>query len=91
MSERCPHCGGHLPARAIDPLPERLRADLEAAGQEVLPGGLVRERAAALVLGLEPGTLRNWRARNRGPAYRKSGGRVLYELTELANFREGGR
>jgi hypothetical protein len=92
---RCPHCGNFLPElstpdadfkeRAVE-----LRAELEASGYAVLPGGRVGEAAAAAALGLSPATLRNWRARGTGgPLYCKAGGRVLYELAALARFLRG--
>ena len=86
---RCPHCGNFLPDRAEESLrakAEQLRAELGAAGHAVLPGGRVNGRAAALVLGVVPATLRNWRAYGGGPLYLKAGGRVLYDLADLARF-----
>ena len=41
---------------------------------------------AASRLGLEPGTLANWRWSGRGPRFVKLGGRVRYRLADLAEY-----
>ena len=41
---------------------------------------------AANRLGLEPGTLANWRWDGSGPCYCKVGGRIRYRLADLADF-----
>ena len=41
---------------------------------------------AAARLGLEAGTLANWRWAGRGPCFVKLGGRVRYRLTDLADY-----
>ncbi len=45
---------------------------------------------AAVFLRVEARTLRNWRWKGAGPAYRKHGGRVVYHVTELERFSECG-
>lgn len=41
-------------------------------------------REAASRLGLEPGTLANWRWSGQGPRFVKIGGRVRYRLSDLS-------
>lgn len=95
LSRRCPQCGNHLPEAdeqdedgPLRAKAEELRADLEAKGHAVLPGGRVHEPAAAAVLGAVPATLRNWRNKLSGPGYLKAGGRIVYDLVDLARFVE---
>ena len=45
---------------------------------------------AAVFLRIEARTLRNWRWKGAGPAYRKHGGRVVYHVNELERFSEHG-
>lgn len=56
---------------------------------------LIDDRAAAVVLGVSPPTLRSWRCRGVGPTFVKLGtGRnaaVRYDLRDLAQFIEQGR
>lgn len=87
---RCHNCGAFLPERDPDEAHKakaaELRSELEAAGHEVLPGGRVYERSAALVMGVNRSTVRNWRCYHRGPPFLKSGDRVLYDLADMARF-----
>lgn len=46
---------------------------------------------SAPVMGAEPITLKKWRARGRGPAYIKIGGKIRYRLGDLLAFIEKGR
>lgn len=48
----------------------------------ICPDGRHDERAAAHYLGVQPGTLRAWRARDQGPAYIKAG-RIWYSLEDM--------
>lgn len=51
------------------------------------PGDLLDEREAAALLHAEVGTLRNWRAANKGPRYYKVGKRLVrYHRSDLAAF-----
>lgn len=51
------------------------------------PGDLVDERETAAILGIEVGTLRNWRALGKGPRYRKIGERMVrYHRADLVDF-----
>ena len=54
--------------------------ELEARVTTLSPG------EAATRLGLEPGTLANWRWSGRGPMFVKLGGRVRYRLADLAEY-----
>jgi hypothetical protein len=45
---------------------------------------LLDEATAARTLGVQPGTLRNWRFRRIGPAYVKIGRRPMYRPRALA-------
>jgi Helix-turn-helix domain len=51
----------------------------------------VDEREAAKKLNLNVATLRNWRWRGCGPAWRKFGASVRYGLDDLSEFAESGR
>ncbi len=54
------------------------------------PARYITERQAAAVLGVQRGTLSNWRSQRRGPAYcRLNGGHVIrYKLAEIESFAE---
>lgn len=45
---------------------------------------------AAVFLRIQARTLRNWRWKGAGPAYRKHGGRVVYHRQDLERFSERG-
>lgn len=45
---------------------------------------------AADFLRVQARTLRNWRWKGAGPAYRKHGGRVVYHVQELERFSNQG-
>jgi hypothetical protein len=66
---------------------------LEQAARErgflVSGDGFVCEAAAASLIGIEAGTLRNWRCQHEPLRYRRLGGprgRVWYPLTEIARL-----
>lgn len=61
----------------------RVRTELAAAGYFVTLDGSVRPHVAALIVGVQPSTLKAWRSRGGGPRYRTRGG-VWYPLTDLA-------
>lgn len=48
----------------------------------------VTASVAAKRLGVTTRTLKAWRAANRGPAFRRRYGRVLYDLADLVAFEE---
>jgi len=57
----CPHCGQAMPEEDRLAAAARELADsCRAQGYLVTPDGRVREDAAAALLGMAPGTLRNW-------------------------------
>lgn len=71
-----------MPATAVD----RLKA---ACGDMAVPVQwdlTVDEDGAALLLGKSAFTLRNWRHTSRPLAFVKIGGRIRYELAEIARF-----
>lgn len=43
---------------------------------------------AAQLIGLEDGTLSNWRIKGQGPKFKKFGGRVVYMLNDLRAWAE---
>ena len=49
------------------------------------------EAAAALYIGVAPGTLRNWRSRGQGPPYLRVGRRRLYAVADLDRWLEAAR
>lgn len=54
------------------------------------PGDLVDEREAAVLVHAGVGTLRNWRAANKGPRYYKVGKRLVrYHRADLQAFIDG--
>lgn len=72
---------------------EMLRAACVAEGTFVSADGRVSEEAAAELLGVTAGTLRNWRAVGLSPAwYRpRPGAKATYRLADLGRFIEAGR
>lgn len=52
---------------------------------------LISPAAAARILGIQTGTLSNWRLKRKGPPYyRLAGGRtVRYKPSEVSVFRDG--
>jgi hypothetical protein len=59
-----------------------LRELLREAGLSIGPGDVVSERAAAMLVGREPKTLRNWRSIGHGPEA-IADGRVRYRLDDI--------
>lgn len=51
---------------------------------ETLPPRLLTEDDVARMTGLTNDTLRTWRCKRKGPAYRKLGSRVLYDEADVA-------
>lgn len=52
---------------------------------------LIDTRVAALLLGISPGTLENWRVRGEGPPFLKTPGRtgkVMYDPADIATWRD---
>lgn len=89
MSEtRCPHCGEIIePENSVSALKKWCREN----GHVILALDRVFENVAAEILGLNPGTLRNYRSRSTGwqeiPYYRAGkSGRVAYALSDLSEY-----
>lgn len=55
-----------------------------------LPPRLLRTAEAARFLGLSPRTLEKHRTYGTGPLYRKLGGVIVYALTDLQRWADGG-
>jgi hypothetical protein len=72
----CPRGGARGQARSAD-------RDLAIL---VTWDGHVIERDAARLLGKAPHTLKNWRDQHQPLPFRKLGGRVQYDLADLAGF-----
>ncbi len=65
---------------------EREAAALTAQGITVTTALQVRTLGAALVLGRQAKTLRNWRSRSVGPRWQSEHGVVFYDLVELVQW-----
>ena len=62
---------------------------LKAAGLRVSLDGRVTSETAAEILGISPGTLRNWRSGKLPPGFPQPfdiGGRIWYRLRELLEW-----
>ena len=47
-------------------------------------GGLLTRAEAAALIGVSPGTLRNWASQKRGPRYVRHGKQAFYPADEVA-------
>ncbi len=47
---------------------------------------LISESDAAEILGLQPDTLRRWRAKSRGPSFHRFGREIRYSARDLEAF-----
>ena len=86
----CPCCGQAVPdtqALADARLHELVTA-CHSHGYLVTPDGRVREEVAAELLGLAPGTLRNWSYSESPVPYTKVARRRTYRLSDIAAFME---
>lgn len=70
---------------------ERWAAALSAQGITVTTGLQVRTHGAALVVGRQAKTLRNWRSSGVGPHWHNDHGVVLYDLVALVQWRKVSR
>jgi len=64
-------------------------ARLKAAGHRVSLDGRITSETAAELLGISPGTLRNWRSGKLPPGFPQPfdvGGRIWYQLRELLEW-----
>lgn len=83
---RCPHCGYSFDEQPVVSV-ETLRQQCKDSRWPIFTGDRVNESTAAQLLGVAPGTLRNWRSSGRGPDWVRSGGSrgtVSYKLEDLA-------
>jgi predicted DNA-binding transcriptional regulator AlpA len=46
----------------------------------------VKDTKAAIIMGLQTQTLRNWRAQSKGPPYIKIGRSVRYDINDLLEY-----
>jgi hypothetical protein len=69
---------------------EELERRIRAEGVAITPAGLLRERAAAQVLGVSSRTLREWRLERKPPAWRKLNGGVWYSVGALCEYLNSG-
>jgi len=69
------------------PTVAELTAELVAREHHVTPDGRVLDKAAAMVLGVTEGTLRNWRSQGKGPSHFRLG-RIWYRLCDLIEYIE---
>lgn len=84
MPKICECCNGTgLAPAEPDPVTE-LRDWCRDHGHPVLPGDLVVTAVAAAILGVQPATLRQDRCYYARVPCRRSGGRVVYSLADLA-------
>lgn len=63
---------------------EYLEQRARAAGLRVTVSGTVDSDTAAEILGIAPGTLKNWRCQSMGPQWRLIGRKPWYALATLA-------
>lgn len=65
---------------------ERARERLRDEGYSVTIADEINSGACAWILGIEEGTLRNWRSRKFGPAWTTRRGRAWYALADVMNW-----
>ncbi len=94
----CPTCHGHGEISVMDPmigaeievLKSALMSACQAIKTPVTADGMVRSRDAAELVGVAPGTLKNWRnGASSGCTelpYVVRGKTVLYRLTDIARW-----
>ncbi|MBL8273004.1 MAG: helix-turn-helix domain-containing protein [Xanthomonadales bacterium] len=63
-----------------------MTAEIHRAVVVATPDGRVDTEGAATYLGVAAGTLQNWRAAGRGPAFVTIGRRVMYRTADLDAF-----
>lgn len=79
---QCPEQPDVAPEQTVAAVPER-RAEMPDLSN---PDALLTEREAAVVLGVKPKTLANWRGQGKGPAYVKLGRPVRYRAGTLTEW-----
>ena len=70
-------------------LAPRIRSAAAPAPRSTDESVFLDERAVAKTTGLSRRTLQGWRARGRGPKFRKAGSRVLYRRSDVESFLGG--
>jgi hypothetical protein len=75
-----------LPEAEIEAIADGLRNACRAAGAKIVGDDRVAEATAAMLVGREPGTLRNWRGLHQPIPFRKLAGRVSYRITDIARW-----
>lgn len=66
-----------------------IESELQASGFLVLSTGEVEAAGAAMVLGISPKTLRNWRSNLEGPPWRTVRGFSWYSIKALLAWQSG--
>jgi hypothetical protein len=88
----CPHCNGtgrvHAPFD-LDAATRELEQRCRDRGLLVRFDQTVSDRVAALIVGRQKSTLRNWRSADGPLPFKRIGGRVCYHLADIAAFLQG--
>lgn len=86
----CQCCGQPVadPGARIEARVKELRDACQSTGRMVTPDGRVREEVAAELLGLAPGTLRNWSYGDSPLPFTRVARRRTYRLADLAAVME---
>lgn len=84
----CPNCGHRLPSASTAPIVtlEQLVETCRASGLWIGPGSVVREEAAAELIGWSLNTARNRRYSDAPIPHSRRAGRVVYRLADIADF-----
>lgn len=61
-------------------------AALRALGEHVTPDLRMKAQATAVLIGIKPKTLRNWRAEQKGPAWTMLGGQPWYRVVDVVRW-----
>lgn len=59
-------------------------------GGQRLEGSMLRSDEVAEMLGVHPGTVRRWRVKGMGPAWKRWGGMVVYDRAEVERYQREG-
>lgn len=90
MSDACELCGQLLPEARRDAERERRietwRQWCVENGRHITPDNRVYADVAVELLGVDAGTLKNWRYQRTGPRWFYVGKLVAYELRDLADW-----
>ena len=61
-------------------------AALQAMGEHVTPDLRMKAHATAVLIGIKPRTLRNWRSVRKGPAWAMLGGQPWYRVEDVVRW-----